>query len=113
MNRILCITPIDHLEGVHEALAARDSEFIYEPNITKQKLKKLLDRSGARYLFTNPNKQNFILDKEVLQFGFLDVINTVSTGLNHIDLDYCKDNKLDVWSLKDDYALINDLPSTS
>lgn len=113
MNRILCITPIDHLEGVHEALAARDSEFIYEPNITKQELKKLLDRSGARYLFTNPNKQNFILDKEVLQFGFLDVINTVSTGLNHIDLDYCKDNKIDVWSLKDDYALINDLPSTS
>ena len=111
--KILCITPIDHLEGVHEALAACDSEFIYEPNITKQKLKILLDRSGARYLFTNPNKQNFILDKEVLQFSFLDVINTVSTGLNHIDLDYCKKNKIDVWSLKEDYELINDLPSTS
>ena len=113
MNRILCITPIDHLEGVHEALAARDSEFIYEPNITKQELKILLDKSGARYLFTNPNKQNFILDKDVLQFGFLEVINTVSTGLNHIDLDYCKNNNIDVWSLKEDYELINDLPSTS
>jgi D-3-phosphoglycerate dehydrogenase / 2-oxoglutarate reductase len=113
MSKILCITPIDHLDGVRDALAACDSEFIYEPNITKQKLKILLDKSGARYLFTNPNKQNFILDKEVLQFGFLKVINTVSTGLNHIDIDYCEQNNIDVWSLKDDYELINDLPSTS
>ena len=63
MSKILCITPIDHLDGVREALADYDSEFIYEPNITKQKLKILLDKSGVRYLFTNPNKQNFIFDK--------------------------------------------------
>ena len=73
----------------------------------------MLDKSGAQYLFTNPNKQNFILDREVLQFGFLKVINTCSTGLNHIDIDYCKENNIDVWSLKEDYELINDLPSTS
>ena len=113
MNNIVCITPIDHLDGVHEVLAARDSEFIYEPNITKSELNKLLIRTNAYYLFTNPNKQNFILDKEVLQFGFLKVINTCSTGLNHIDTNYCKENKIDVWSLKEDYELINDLPSTS
>jgi phosphoglycerate dehydrogenase-like enzyme len=53
------------------------------------------------------------LDKEVLQFSFLKVINTCSTGLNHIDLDYCKENGIVVWSLKEDYELINDLPSTS
>ena len=69
--KILCITPIQHLDGVYEKLESC-GEVIYEPNITKQKLKILLDRSGARYLFTNPNKQNFILDKEVLQFSFLD-----------------------------------------
>ena len=110
--KILCITPIKHLDGVYEKLESC-GEVIYEPNITKQKLKILLDESGARYLFTNPNKQNFVLDKEVLQFGFLKVINTCSTGLNHIDLNYCKENKIDVWSLKEDYELINDLPSTS
>jgi len=113
MSKILCITPIDHLDGVHKALATHDSEFIYKPNITKQELKILLDTSGARYLFTNPNKQNFMLDEEVLQFSFLEVINTVSTGLNHIDMDYCEQNDIDVWSLKEDYELINDLPSTS
>ena len=113
MNKILCITPIDHLEGVYDALTARDSEFIYKPNITKEKLKILLDESGAQYLFTNPNKQNFLLDGDILQCGKLKVINTCSTGLNHIDLDYCKERKIDVWSLKEDYELINDLPSTS
>ncbi len=112
MSKILCITPINHLDGVYEKLESC-GDVIYEPNITKQELKILLDTSGANYLFTNPNKQNFMLDEEVLQFSFLEVINTVSTGLNHIDIDYCKNNKIDVWSLKEDYALINDLPSTS
>ena len=28
-------------------------------------------------------------------------------------MNYCKENKIDVWSLKEDYELINDLPSTS
>jgi phosphoglycerate dehydrogenase-like enzyme len=112
MSKILCITPIKHLEGVYEKLSSC-GELIYKPNITKQELKILLDTSGARYLFTNPNKQNFMLDEEVLQFSFLEVINTVSTGLNHIDMDYCEQNDIDVWSLKEDYELINDLPSTS
>tara|TARA_Y100001963_G_scaffold130860_1_gene187572 strand:+ start:77 stop:1036 length:960 start_codon:yes stop_codon:yes gene_type:complete len=116
MSKILCITPIDHLVGVTIPIfrqAARDSEIIYEPNVTKSELKKLLARTNADYLFTNPNKQNFILDKEVLQDSNIKVINTASTGLNHIDLKYCKDNAIDVWSLKEDYELINDLPSTS
>ena len=112
MSKILCITPIKHLEGVYEKLSSY-GDVIYKPDITKQELKILLDKSGARYLFTNPNKQNFMLDKEVLQFSFLKVINTISTGLNHIDLDYCKEHNIDVWSLKEDYELINDLPSTS
>ena len=110
--KILCITPVKHLDGVYEKLQSY-GEVIYKPEVDRNELKILLDTTGADYLFTNPNKQNFILDKEVLQFGFLKVINTCSTGLNHIDTDYCKENKIDVWSLKEDYELINDLPSTS
>ena len=45
--KILCITPIKHLDGVYEKLESC-REVIYEPNITKQKLKILLDESGAR-----------------------------------------------------------------
>ena len=48
-----------------------------------------------------------------MENSLIRVINTASTGLNHIDLDYCKSSGIDVWSLKEDYGLINDLPSTS
>ena len=40
-------------------------------------------------------------------------INTASTGLNHIDLNYCNENNIEVVSHKNDLDLINDLPSTS
>ena len=40
-------------------------------------------------------------------------INTFSTGLNHIDLNYCNENNIEVVSHKNDLDLINDLPSTS
>jgi len=110
--KILCITPIKHLDGVYKKLQSY-GEVIYEPKIDKDELKNLLNQTNADYLFTNPNKQNFILDEEVLKDSNVKVINTVSTGLNHIDIDYCKENNIDVWSLKEDYELINDLPSTS
>ena len=91
----------------------RCGNIIYEPEITKSKLKKVLSDLKVEYLLTIANKQNFILDEEVLNGSQLKVINTCSTGLNHIDLDYCKKNKIDVWSLKEDYEVINDIPTTS
>ena len=109
---ILCITPIKHLEGVYEKLLGY-GEVIYEPDIDRDTLKIMLDVFKPEYLFTNPNKQNFLLDGDILKNGKLKVINTVSTGLNHIDIDYCKEHNIEVWSLKEDYELINDLPSTS
>tara|TARA_B100002019_G_C21239203_1_gene584521 strand:- start:187 stop:1125 length:939 start_codon:yes stop_codon:yes gene_type:complete len=110
--KLVCITPIKHLEGVYESLQDI-MEFDYQPNIKKHELNKLLIDTGSQYLFTNPNKQNFILDEEVLKYTNVKVINTCSTGLNHIDMDYCKSNNIKIWSLKEDYELINDLPSTS
>ena len=110
--KILCITPVKHLEGVFHKLATF-GDLIYEPDITKKELKRILFDNSIEYLFTNPNKQNFILDKEVLEDTDIKVINTCSTGLNHIDTNYCEENNIDVWSLKTDYELINDLPSTS
>ena len=97
MSIILCITPVKHLDGVYEKLLGY-GEVIYEPEIDRDTLKTLLDKNDVQYLFTNPNKQNFVLDREVLQFSFLKVINTCSTGLNHIDLDYCNEHDIDVWS---------------
>ena len=112
MSRILCITPVKHLDGVYEKLESY-GDVIYQPEIDKDTLKTMLEMFLPKYLFTNPNKQNFLLDGDILKCGEVKVINTCSTGLNHIDINYCEENNIDVWSLKTDYKLINDLPSTS
>jgi D-3-phosphoglycerate dehydrogenase len=112
--KIVCITPIKHLDGVYERLE-QYGEVIYVPEISKLELITLLSETpDIEYLFTNPNKQDFMLDEEVLKNSNIKVINTCSTGLNHIDLQYVLGEKnIEVWSLKEDFELINDLPSTA
>jgi len=112
MKKILCITPVKHLDGVFN-LFRRYGEPIYEPNISKDELKELLVSSDIEYIFTNPNKQGFVLDKDLLDGSSVKIINTCSTGTNHIDMEYCSDEGISVWSLTKDMELINDLPSTS
>tara|TARA_B100000424_G_scaffold36466_2_gene24712 strand:- start:4248 stop:5195 length:948 start_codon:yes stop_codon:yes gene_type:complete len=113
--KLLVITPLKHLDGVYESLESMENitDLYYEPDVTKDELKKLLIETNADYLFTNPNKQNFILDRDILKGSSVIGINTASTGLNHIDLDYCEQNNIEVVSHKNDLELINDLPSTS
>jgi D-3-phosphoglycerate dehydrogenase len=41
------------------------------------------------------------------------IINTASTGLNHIDLEYCESVGIEIQCHKNDFELINQLPSTS
>lgn len=112
MKKILCITPVKHLEGVFD-LFGLYGEVVYEPNISKTELKEILKDKSIEYIFTNPNKQGFILDEDVLSCSTVKVINTCSTGTNHIDIGYCKSKNIDVWSLTKDMELINQLPSTS
>ncbi len=109
---ILCMTPIEHLDGAVD-LINKFGKVTYKPNIKISELKKVLIENKITHIFTNPNKQNFILNHSVLTGTNVEVINTCSTGLNHIDLEYCKIMDIEVWSLKKDYELINDLPSTS
>tara|TARA_B100000214_G_scaffold155124_1_gene111236 strand:- start:398 stop:1327 length:930 start_codon:yes stop_codon:yes gene_type:complete len=110
--KILCITPIKHLNGVFTELS-KHGDVKYQPDFTRSDLKSYLNKNDVDWIFTNPNKQNFILDGSILKGSSIKGINTASTGMNHIDLDYCEENNIEVWSLKDDYELINDLPSTS
>jgi len=112
MKKILCITPVKHLDGVFD-LFKYYGKPIYKPNISKENLKNLLLSSDIEYIFTNPNKQGFILGKDILEGSSVKVINTCSTGTNHLDKKYCLKNKIEVWSLTKDMELINDLPSTS
>ena len=63
-------------------------------------------------IFCNPNKQNYMLDKNTLG-AFKGTILTASTGLNHIDIKYCGEVGIKVLSHKDDMELLNQLPSTA
>ena len=110
--KIVCITPIKHVKGLYEMLDAQ-GDIVYEPYISKSDLHKLLKKNKAKALFCNPNKQEFKLDKDVLNGTNVGLINTASTGLNHIDVQYCKDNKIEIYSLTTDFEVLKKLPSTS
>ena len=73
----------------------------------------MLLTTKADIILCNPNQQTYKIDKELLEGTNVKLINTCSTGMNHIDVDYCKKNNIKIYSLTRDMDLINDLPSTS
>ena len=113
MKTIICTTPIDHLEGLRRNLMKK-GKLIYKPNINKKDLKKILEKNKKiNVIFCNPNRQGYILNKEILQNSSVKLINTASTGLNHINQDDCKKLNIKILSLTKDFKLIKKLPSTS
>ena len=110
--KILVITPIEHLKQTFELMKTFD--YIYKPYLNKKELIEILKSDkNINALFTNPNKQGFILDEEVFIDSNIKIINTASTGTNHIDKVYCTNNNIKIYSLTKDYDLINQLTSTS
>lgn len=111
--KIVCATPVKHLEGVFEILC-QAGEVIYEPYIKKQELSALLARDKSiTALFVNPNKMGYVLDRSVLEGSGVSVINTASTGLNHINVSDAADLDIEIVSLTEDRHIIEQLPSTS
>ena len=113
-SRCLIATPISHLKEVTKYLKEKEMYFELAENANKDEIKFILKNdSTLKYVFINPNAQGYKFDKDLLSQINIKGINTCSTGTNHIDLDYCKKNNIEVLSLKNDYELINNLPSTS
>ena len=109
--KILCLTPIKHLDGIYEHLETF-GEVDYKPDIRNDVDFNFIDISKYDVIFCNPNKQNYKLDEYILKH-FNGTILTASTGLNHIDIDYCDKKGIKVMSHKEDMELLNELPSTS
>jgi len=109
--KILCLTPIKHLDGIFEYLQSF-GKVDYLPESSANIIRDTLSILDYDVIFCNPNKQNYKLDEYILKH-FSGTIVTASTGLNHIDMEYCENNDIKVLSLTKDYDLINDLPSTS
>ena len=112
MNKIAVITPVSHLEGIVKLLFTKGKIFLYEES-TKDQVKELLLTHNIDTILCNPNQQTYKIDEELLGGTKVTLINSCSTGLNDIDLEYCQDNKIRIQCHKNDNELINQLPSTS
>jgi D-3-phosphoglycerate dehydrogenase len=110
--KIICITPLDHIPAVLNRLQ-QICDVTYLPNISKSELRNQLLSEGFSAIFTNPNKQNFKLDHDLLVGTKVKLINTASTGTNHIEINDCKKLSIEIYSLTKDYELIRQLPSTA
>lgn len=112
MMRIAVITPVKHLSGIEDLLSTKGEIFYLEEG-TKSEVRDLLLKENIDTILCNPNQQTYKIDHELLDNTTVSLINTCSTGMNHIDQEYCKLNGIKIYSLTQDYELINNLPSTS
>ncbi|MBF0438323.1 MAG: hypothetical protein HQL93_04290 [Magnetococcales bacterium] len=109
--RILVITPVRHIAGV-QAILESIGEVTYRDDPTLEEVVKLIP--GYHVLFTNPNKSNVFIGREVLDAGVdLKVICTASTGTNHIDKPLVKERGLPILALTEERAFINRISSTA
>jgi D-3-phosphoglycerate dehydrogenase len=111
-RKIAVITPVSHLEGIVELLESKGNVFLYE-TANKLEVKQALLKHQINTIVCNPNQQTYKIDEELLGGTKVTLINTCSTGMNHIDIDYCNDNNIEIQCHKNDLELINQLPSTS
>jgi D-3-phosphoglycerate dehydrogenase len=111
--KIVCITPIKHIEGVFNMLS-KNFDVVYKPEIAKDDLNSLLrEDAQIQGIYTNPNKQSFVINESVLKDTAIRVICTASTGTNHIDINFCDSNNIDVISLTKDMQTIEKITSTA
>ena len=110
--KTICITPIKNILGTFEKLDSI-TDLVYAPELSYTELSNSLQSSEFECIFTNPNKQNFMLDGDLLQFGQLKAICTASTGTNHIDVKYCEEKEIEIISITKDYQVINKISSTA
>ena len=94
-RKIAVITPVSHLDGIVELLLTKGRVFLYEES-TKKQVRKLLTTHNIDTIVCNPNQQTYKIDKELLQNTKVKTINSCSTGLNHIDLEYCKKDNIGI-----------------
>ena len=110
--KIAVITPVSHLRGIRELIDSKGISFYLETS-NKDQVRELLLRENINTIVCNPNQQSYKIDRDLLNNTKVNLINSCSTGLNHIDLDYCKKYNIKIQCHKNDYELINQLPSTS
>lgn len=110
--KLVCITPIDQLPNFRNDLCSNfDAIFLHKP--TKTELRHVLCEQKPEIIFTNPNQQAFVIDEHLLNNTSIKHICTASTGLNHIDVSYCKRHHINIVSLTKEIQILNSITSTA
>jgi lactate dehydrogenase-like 2-hydroxyacid dehydrogenase/CMP-N-acetylneuraminic acid synthetase len=110
--KVLCITPVSHIEGLVDMLE-QCGDVTYKVDIDRQGARDSLLRDKYNVIYTNPNKMTFRIDEELLKGTSVEIVCTASTGTNHIDMNYCEKNNIEVISLTVDYEIIEKITSTA
>ena len=88
MRKIAVITPVKHLKNISNLLESKGQVFYLEEG-TKDQVRELLLTHDIDTILCNPNQQTYKINKELLEGTKVTLINTCSTGMNHIDVNYC------------------------
>ena len=96
MRKIAVITPVSHLKGIKELILEKAETVFYYEDAPKDKVRWVLLDLDIDTILCNPNQQTYKIDKELLEGTKVTTINSCSTGLNHIDLEYCKKNNIEI-----------------
>lgn len=108
--KLLICTPIKNIKGLYKKLN-KFFKLTYKPNVSKNQLKNL---NQFDYIFTNPNMSKIKFDEKFLvNCKKLKGICTASTGTNHIDLEYLKNNRIRLIYLRNKKRVINQISSTA
>ena len=109
---ILFITPVKHIKGFEDIFSELNINLIHYPNpLSCDELPK--DKSVVA-IFTNPNKSNIFLDKEILRvYPNLRVITTASTGTVHINIEAFAKQKIPTIALTNERQVISKISSTA
>lgn len=110
---IICITPISHINNVHGNLNSIFTKVFLYPEISYEHLRNILSTISIQAIFVNPNKLNYKLDANLLRNTNVKYILTASTGTNHIDKEYCKNNNIEIFSLTKELDIIEKISSTA
>lgn len=108
---ILVTTPLNFLPEIKKKLQNKFS-LIYAEGLSYIEIIKILKKEKIAGWICSPCPR-YRINKKILRYSnTIKVIATPSTGTNHIDLEYCKKNKIKCFSLKNS-KIINNIKASS
>lgn len=111
MHKLLIATPISHIDGLDSFLKSFTKTIMFE-NTDEKFIADKIKNVDAIYI--NPNKSKVYYGEKILKKAKkLKVICTASTGTNHIDLVYAKNNNITILSLTKQFSVIKRISSTA